>query len=128
MMRRGSMLLGLLLFCAAGLAGQAAIRERDSGWAAPLPAASKANPLAGRRDVIAGGRKVFQQRCTTCHGDGGRGGSEAPDLTQAAVQMQSDGELFWKISSGNTREGMPAFSFLPEAQRWQLVMHLRELP
>lgn len=36
-----------------------------------------------------------------------------------------DGALFWKISSGNAHEGMPAFSFLPELQRWQLVLQLR---
>jgi len=35
--------------------------------------------------------------------------------------------LFWKISTGNTRGGMPSFSFLPDTQRWQLVMHLRAL-
>jgi hypothetical protein len=43
------------------------------------------------------------------------------------VQVQTDGALFWKISTGNTRKGMPAFSFLPEAQRWQLVLRLRTL-
>jgi ribosomal protein S6E (S10) len=41
------------------------------------------------------------------------------------VQQQSDGALFWKISGGNSRQGMPAFSFLPEPQRWQLVLHIR---
>ena len=44
----------------------------------------------------------------------------------ADVQVQTDGALFWKISSGNTRAGMPTFSFLPEPQRWQLVLYLRE--
>jgi len=43
------------------------------------------------------------------------------------VQVQSDGALYWKITGGNTRGGMPTFSFLPELQRWQLVMHLRTL-
>jgi hypothetical protein len=32
------------------------------------------------------------------------------------VRSQSDDALFWKISGGDTREGMPTFSFLPEAQ------------
>jgi hypothetical protein len=41
------------------------------------------------------------------------------------VQSQSDGELYWKISSGNTRRGMPSFSFLPELERWQLVLLVR---
>ena len=43
------------------------------------------------------------------------------------VQAQTDGALFWKIASGNTRRGMPTFSYLPEPQRWQLVLALRGL-
>ncbi len=100
-------------------------REREAAWVAPSDAASKINPLANRADAMAGGRKLFQQRCATCHGDDSRGSTKAPDLTQAAVQEQSDGALFWKVSSGNTRQGMPSFSFLPELQRWQLVLHIR---
>ena len=102
------------------------IRDHDSTWTAPRVATSRSNPLAGRRDVVAGGRKVFQQRCANCHGADGRGTAEGPDLAQMEVQAQSDGELFWKISGGNSRAGMPAFSFLPEPQRWQLVMQVRE--
>jgi mono/diheme cytochrome c family protein len=104
------------------------VRDRDTGWVAPADAARKTNPLAGRSDTVTGGRKVFQQRCATCHGDDGRGSPKAPDLTQPAVQEQSDGELFWKVSSGNTRRGMPSFSFLPELQRWQLVQSVRSIP
>jgi hypothetical protein len=43
------------------------------------------------------------------------------------VQAQSDGALFWRISAGNAYDGMPSFSYLPELQRWQLVLHLRTL-
>jgi mono/diheme cytochrome c family protein len=102
-------------------------RERDPGWLAPVEAAAKPNPLANRPGAEAGGQKVFRQRCATCHGDDGRGTRKAPDLTQADVQMQTDGALFWKISGGNSHQGMPAFSFLPEPQRWQLVLHLRAI-
>jgi hypothetical protein len=35
--------------------------------------------------------------------------------------------VFWEIGSGNAYAGMPTFSFLPEAQRWRLVLHVREL-
>src|SRR5947207_2789483 len=98
---------------------------RDVAWVAPAEAAARANPLAGRTDVAAGGRKIFGQRCAECHGADARGTDRAPDLTASDVQEQSDGALFWKISSGNTRTGMPSFSFLPEAQRWQLVLSLR---
>lgn len=120
-----SMAVVLVLFALSPLAGQ--VRERDGTWAAPPAAVSKPNPLAGRQDVQDGGRKVFRERCASCHGDDGRGTAKAPDLTQSAVQTQSDGALFWKISSGNTHRGMPTFSFLPEPQRWQLVLTVRSL-
>jgi mono/diheme cytochrome c family protein len=102
--------------------------QRDETWIAPASVAAKINPLASRTDTISGGNKLYQQRCATCHGEDGRGSPKAPDLTEAAVQAQSDGALFWKISSGNTRHGMPSFSFLPELQRWQLVQTVRSKP
>jgi mono/diheme cytochrome c family protein len=98
---------------------------RDVDWTAPAEAAARANPLSARTDLTAGGKKIFGQRCAECHGAEARGTDRAPDLTADEVQQQSDGALFWKISSGNTRAGMPSFSVLPEAQRWQLVLSLR---
>ena len=37
------------------------------------------------------------------------------------------GALFWRMSNGNSRKGMPSFSSFPEAQRWQLVLYIRSL-
>jgi mono/diheme cytochrome c family protein len=104
----------------------AQVRQRDDTWDAPPNAAAKQNPLANRPDAAAGGAKLFQDRCATCHGADARGTEDAPDLLQPDVQAQTDGALFWKISTGNSRVGMPTFSFLPEVQRWQLVLHLRQ--
>lgn len=102
-------------------------RERIDSWVAPREAEARHNPLPDRPDIIAGGQKVFQQRCSACHAEDGTGTDRGPNLAIRRVQDQADGALFWKISSGNTRTGMPTFSFLPEAQRWQLVMHVRAL-
>lgn len=102
-------------------------RPRDTTWAAPAAVSARRNPLSGRPDVRAGGARIFAQRCSTCHGEAGRGTAKAPDLTAAEVQAQSDGALFWKISTGSTFAGMPPFSNLPEGQRWQVVLHLRAL-
>lgn len=123
-MRRAATLAILVTFMGAVVDGLHE-RERDAEWIAPADAAGKVNPLAGRSDVVPGGQKVYQQRCASCHGDDGGGSPKAPNLLQGAVQTQQDGELYWKISSGNTRQGMPSFSFLPELQRWQLVETLR---
>ena len=101
--------------------------ERPARWIAPAEAATRANPLSERAAIVAGGRKLFHGRCAACHGDDGQGTSKGPNLGAAYVQGQTDGALFWKITQGNTRTGMPTFSFLPAPQRWQLVLHLREL-
>ena len=100
---------------------------RDPNWIVPPSAAARVNPLAGRSETAAGGEKIFNQRCTACHRQNGQGGPDAPNLTGRAVQRQAEGALFWKSSSGNTRAGMPSFSFMPELQRWQLVLYLRTL-
>ena len=115
------------LACIPSLMAQS-VRERDPAWVAPAREAAKSNPLADQPAVVAGGRKLYGQRCHACHGDEGRGTDRAPSLVAADVQAQSDGELFWKITTGNTHGGMPSFSFLPETQRWQLIMHLRGFP
>ena len=102
-------------------------RPRDPEWIAPTSASTQINPLAGRPELSAGGRKLFLEKCSTCHGEDGHGTDRAPDLTAPDARAQSDGALFWKVSSGNTRAGMPTFSFLPALQRWQIVMYLRQL-
>jgi mono/diheme cytochrome c family protein len=103
----------------------AAQPQPERTWVAPPSADSRQNPLEKQPEILAGGSKVFRQRCAFCHGQDGTGNNRGPNLMTRQVLEQSDGSLFWKISSGNTRTGMPAFSFLPEAQRWQLVSHLR---
>lgn len=126
-MRQLPIWAGVVLFTAvaATAAQPARVREHNPGWVAPATANAKKNPLPDTPDLKAGGKKVFHARCSMCHGDDALGTERGPDLTQHDVQKQSDGALFWKITSGNTRTGMPTFSFLPEAQRWQLVMHVR---
>lgn len=120
-------MIGAIIVGASMAAVFAQVRDRDPSWLAPPEARAKVNPLLNRREAVAGGRKLFQQRCTTCHGADGLGTAKGPDLTGRDVQGQTDGEWYWKISAGNTHAGMPAFSFLPELQRWQLVLHLRAL-
>jgi mono/diheme cytochrome c family protein len=115
-----TLLAGMLL-----RAGLTPAFAHDADWVAPDNAVARINPLAGRSDVVAGGGRLFHERCGTCHGEDARGTMRAPALRKASVEAQSDGALFWKISSGNTRTGMPSFSFLPQLQRWQLVLYLR---
>lgn len=122
-----ALFLGLFVGAAVLMAQNLSYRQ-DPGWKAPARAAARKNPLAGRSDVIAGGKKLFERHCIECHGRSGQGLGHAADLQLPVVQQQSDGTLFWKITTGNARHGMPTFSGLPELQRWQLVMYLRTLP
>lgn len=96
-------------------------------WTAPSAVDARLNPLTSRADTLAGASRVFRERCSQCHGADGTGTSMGPGLTGRRSQSQTDGALFWKITSGNTRSGMPTFSYMPELQRWQLVLHLRAL-
>jgi mono/diheme cytochrome c family protein len=41
------------------------------------------------------------------------------------VQSETDGELFWKISTG--RGAMPPWKHLPEKDRWEIVNYIRTL-
>lgn len=127
---RASLRLQLVLFAVAGMSATAAVAtqsrpDRPAQWLAPASAAAVRNPLSATPDVVAGGARVYEERCSQCHGGEAAGSDWAPDLTSARVQRQSDGALYWKLSSGNAYQGMPGFSFLPPAQRWQLVLYLR---
>ena len=103
--------------------------QQDATWHPPAAAIARENPLASRPELAAGGRKLFQKNCAECHGSNGSGmeTKHSADLQLPVVQQQTDGTLFWKITNGNARKGMPSFSKLPEQQRWQLVLYIRTL-
>jgi mono/diheme cytochrome c family protein len=94
---------------------------------APDKARGRPNPLAGDETAAAGGRKLFEQHCAECHGPTGEGGKKAPSLVVPEVQEATPGALFWVLTNGVVRRGMPVWSKLPEAQRWQLVRYLETL-
>jgi mono/diheme cytochrome c family protein len=94
---------------------------------APDKARGRHNPLAGDETAAAGGRKLFEQHCAECHGPTGEGGKKAPSLVVPEVQEATPGALFWVLTNGVVRRGMPVWSKLPEAQRWQLVRYLETL-
>ncbi|HEU5401073.1 MAG TPA: c-type cytochrome [Terriglobales bacterium] len=104
------------------------VKTSDADWKVPEKAEQQQNPLREKPELAAGGRKIFDRNCMQCHGDATHERkNNAPDLASAEVQQQSDGALFWRMSSGNARKGMPSFSGLPEAQRWQLVLYIRSM-
>ena len=109
--------------------GQNPRYRQDPEWLAPAEAASRDNPLASKPGLAAGGKKLFVRNCVECHGREGNGmeSKHSADLQLPIVQQESDGSLFWKITNGNAKRGMPSFSKIPELQRWQIVLYIRTL-
>jgi mono/diheme cytochrome c family protein len=93
----------------------------------PKKAAARRNPLADDPDAIAAGSKLFAQHCAECHGEAADGGKKGPSLRAPEVQEALPGALFWLLTNGVVRKGMPVWSKLPDAQRWQLVTYIKSL-
>lgn len=102
-------------------------------WVAPAAEKAKKNPVAASPKVVEQGRKVAQVNCASCHGKGGKGDGPAAlalnpkpaNWTSKVVQEETDGEIFWKITTG--RGPMPPWRHLPESDRWALVHFIRSL-
>jgi mono/diheme cytochrome c family protein len=94
---------------------------------APKKAAAQRNPLQDDPGAVAGGAKLFALHCAECHGEMAQGGKKAPSLMADEVQQSTPGTLFWLLSNGVVRRGMPVWSKLPEPQRWQLVSYIKSL-
>jgi mono/diheme cytochrome c family protein len=93
----------------------------------PEKARTKRNPLEQDPDAIAAGQILFEQHCSECHGGTGDGSKKAPSLRAEEVQKAPPGTLFWILTNGVVRRGMPVWSKLPEPQRWQLVSFIKSL-
>jgi mono/diheme cytochrome c family protein len=94
---------------------------------APEKARLRVNPLRNDPDAVAAGAILFEQHCAECHGDAARGGKKGPSLRAAEVQAATSGAIFWVLTNGVVRKGMPVWSKLPEPQRWQLVRYIKSL-
>jgi len=108
----------------------AAVVSAQGPWVAPADAKAMKNPVKG----VGNAKKTVETNCVSCHGPGGKGDGPAAaalpppkpaNWTSEAVQKESDGEIFWKLSNG--RGAMPPWKHLPENERWELVNYIRTL-
>jgi mono/diheme cytochrome c family protein len=99
-------------------------------WVAPAEAKAMKNPVKG----VGNAKKSVETNCVSCHGASGKGDGPAAaalpppkpaNWTSAAVQKETDGEIFWKMSNG--RGAMPPWKHLPEQERWEIVNYIRTL-
>ncbi len=101
--------------------------------------AGKRNPLPASAEVLAEGRKFYEQTCGVCHGRFGRGDGPAgkglnpppADLTWVVHRpFASDGYLDWSVNEGGQQFGtaMPAYKGrMPQEQIWAIIRYLQSL-
>ena len=127
-----SLFLGILIF---GMTTGFKPSQAKKPWPVPDKNAKMVNPVKTDAAAIAEGKALWTKHCASCHGKIGHGdGTKAAQLktepgnfSSPAVQKQSDGTLFFKISEG--REDMPSFKKkIPDADEiWNLVNYMRTL-
>ena len=116
------------------LAGIALAASGDGGWLQKVSVKDRGrpNPFANDPEAAAAGAKVYAEHCAPCHGHNAEGKVQGkhyrPSLHSNRVKETSPGELFWIVTNGSLRNGMPAWSRFPEPMRWQLVTYLKSLP
>lgn len=101
---------------------------QTGAWVVQSDQAAKKNPLEIHPKNIALGRNIFKRTCVACHGEkaNGKGLIQSASLIDEKFQKQSDGTVFFKISTG--RDKMPPFgSILKDEEIWSLINYLRVL-
>jgi mono/diheme cytochrome c family protein len=123
--------LALLLFVSFTSFSQSSQARK---FPSPTSADTIKNPVKGKPETLADGKKTYVRFCVTCHGEKGKGDGLAAaslnkppaDHTSAFVQKQSDGAIFWIIAQGNAP--MPKYKrVLTDAQTWAVVNYIRTL-
>jgi mono/diheme cytochrome c family protein len=120
-----SILASCLIFLSATLL----IGAADGSWLRRVPAADHArtNPLSDPTASTKAGALLYSNECAKCHGDHAQGKGSRPTLVSERIATATDGDLAWLLKNGNSWKGMPSWSSMPDAQRWQLVAFLRSL-
>jgi len=138
-------LIGAMGFAVVGVSARAdppafekTLARAARHWMIPRAARRAQNPVAAGPEVLDSSMRHWADHCASCHGNDGKGDTaigrgtypRAPDMTLAATQKLSDGELFWIIENGVKLTGMPAWgngSLDDESESWELVHFIRHL-
>ena len=131
---KGGILIGTILF--ALIATSAKLERQQEKWVVPEAAKKMKNPTDPTdEDGQFVGKSLYLKHCRSCHGKIGKGDgpksaelkTPCGDLTTKEVQMQTDGELFYKMSEG--KGDMPSFKkrIVQDEDRWNVVNYIRTL-
>lgn len=102
--------------------------SQTTTWEVFADQAAKKNPLEILPKNLALGRNIFKRTCVACHGEkaDGKGLIQSTSLIDEKFQKQTDGVVFYKISTG--RDKMPPFgAMLKEDEIWSVINYLRVL-
>ena len=116
----GLVVLGLL-FYAAMMQAQSVFKD------APASAKAEKNPFAGQQSAVEAGKTLYARNCLSCHGKAGQGTGNVPSLVGGKLKGVTPGEIFWFITKGSPDNGMPAWNFLPDEKRWQIVSYVEAM-
>jgi glucose/arabinose dehydrogenase len=94
---------------------------------APPEAKAMKNPYTGQAAAVDAGKTLYARNCLSCHGKAGQGTGNVPSLVDGKLKGVTAGEVFWFITKGSTDNGMPAWGFLPEEKRWQIVTYVEAM-
>jgi len=103
---------------------------------APASAKKLKNPLKSGDETINAGRQIFNKQCAACHGEDGKAKTDIAaamkkkptDLTAKEMRGITDGEIYWVVTNGITKNGMPAFKTKVNIQdRWKLALYVKHL-
>ena len=132
--RKFTAALALLLAAASVTVYTRADDPSAQKWDAPARAARKKNPITADASSVSIGKTVYVAQCLSCHGPAGKGDGPASrdinpkphDISDPKIMEQSDGALFWKISTG--KSPMPTFEkLISENDRWNVINYVRTL-
>lgn len=129
----GLAVLAVTGWLASGWLAPAAEVASTRPWVAAQQATRVTNPVKPTAKALAEAETIFRLNCAGCHGENGDGNGpasvvlpkKAANFTDAkTMASMTDGELFWKMSTG--RAPMPGWNdLLPVEQRWELVNYIR---
>ncbi|SHO52230.1 c-type cytochrome [Desulfopila aestuarii] len=96
-------------------------------WMAPAEAAMLKNPIPCESSSLKRQQTLYLENCASCHGNSGEGitasetglRKDTPNLRKR-LASHSDGDFFWKISTG--KGDMPSFTGdLEDEEIWQII-------
>jgi glucose/arabinose dehydrogenase len=94
---------------------------------APASAQKTKNPYEGQDAAAQAGKQLYARNCLSCHGNLGKGTGNVPSLVEGKLDSVPSGEVFWFITRGDKKNGMPSWAQLPAKQRWEVVTYVKSL-